>query len=167
MDIILIRHAEAGDRDPVTYPDDSLRPISPAGERKMASVARAMKVMGIRFDHLVTSPLVRAAQTAAILRDAFERSESAEVSEALGLDCTASGIVHLVSRYPADACIALVGHEPALSVVAAAMIGASGDARITLKKGGSIGIGFDGTARLGTGSLQFHFKPGQLKKLKH
>jgi phosphohistidine phosphatase len=167
MDVILIRHAEAGDRDPVTYPDDTLRPVSPAGERKMASVARAMKAMGIRFDHLVTSPLVRAAQTAAILRGVFERNEPAEVSDALGLECTPSGIVQLLSRYPVEDCVALVGHEPAFSVVAAAMIGPSGDARIALKKGGCVGIGFDGTALLGTGTLQFHLKPGQLKKLKH
>ena len=167
MDVLLIRHAEAGDRDPAAYPDDDLRAVTPGGERKMAAAAHAMKAMGIRFDHLVTSPLVRAVQTAAILCDTFGRHEPAQISDALGHDCTPLGIVQLLSRFPAGDCIALVGHEPALSAVAAAMIGPSGDARIALKKGGCIGIGFDGTARLGTGTLLFHLKPGQLKKLRH
>lgn len=166
MDIILIRHAEAGDRDPATCPDDDLRAVTPDGERKMRAAARAMRAMGIRFDHLLTSPLARAAQTAAILSDTFGLNKPAQISDALGHGCTPSGLVHLLSEYPPDDRIALVGHEPALSAVAAAMISPSGDARIALKKGGCIGIGFDGTARLGTGTLQFHLKAGQLKLLK-
>ena len=167
MDVILIRHAEAGDRDPARYPDDDLRAVTPGGERKMSAAARAMKAMGIRFDHLVTSPLARAMQTATILRDAYGLKEPAQIHEMLAHGCTPPGGVQLLSKYPADACIALVGHEPALSAVAAAMISPSGDARIALKKGGCIGIGFGGPARLGTGTLLFHLKPGQLKKLRH
>ena len=167
MDVILIRHAEAGDRNPAIWSDDDLRAVTPGGERKMSAVTRAMKAMGIRFDHLVTSPLTRALQTAAILRDVCGLKEPAQINEALGHGCTPPGVVQLLSKYPPDATIALVGHEPALSAVAAAMIGPSGDARIALKKGGCLGIGFDGTARLGTGTLLFHLKPGQLKKLGH
>jgi phosphohistidine phosphatase len=166
MDVILIRHAEAGDRDPAIWADDSLRAVTPDGERKMTAAARAMKAMGIRFDHLVTSPLTRALQTAAIIRDVYGLKEPARIDEALGHECTPIGVIQLLAKYPSVACIALVGHEPALSTIAAAMIGPSGDAHIALKKGGCIGIGFPGTARLGTGTLRFLLKPGQLRKLK-
>lgn len=165
MDVILIRHADAGDRNPAAYPDDDRRGVTAGGERKMGAAVRAMKAMGIRFDHLLTSPLTRAIQTAAIVRDTYELNEPAQVSDTLGHGCSPTGVVQLLSRFgPADT-IALVGHEPALSDVAAAMISPSGDVRIALRKGGCIGIGFDGTARLGTGTLQFLLKAGQLKQV--
>lgn len=165
MHLILIRHAEAGDRDPATYPDDDLRALTPGGASKMSAVARAMKAMGIRFDYLVTSPLLRARETAAILGDVYGLAEAAQVSDALGPACTPLAVTRLLSKFPPDARVALVGHEPAFSAVAAAMISTSGDTQLELKKGGSIGIRFDSAAQLGKGTLEFHLRAGQLKRV--
>lgn len=166
MDVILIRHAEAGERDPSRWPDDGQRPISPDGRRKHLAVSRAMEKLGIEFDFLVTSPLVRARETAEIVAASYGWDEQPLVDEALGPECSAAGVVKLLAKFPPDKTVALVGHEPSLSAVAAALIGASGDARITLKKSGVIGITFDGPALLGRGSLSYVLKPGHLKRLK-
>ena len=165
MDVILIRHAEAGERDAVRFPDDDLRPVSPDGKRKMEQVARVMKKMGIKFDHLLSSPLVRALQTAEIVKDAFEFTGEIETSAALGHECTPQNVSKLLFKFAADCKVALVGHEPDFSSLAVAMIGAD-KAMIQLKKGGSIGIRFEEGVQLGRGSLLFHLRPSQLRKVR-
>ena len=166
MDVILIRHAEAGERDPSRWPDDSDRPITPEGRRKHLAVAKAMRRMGIEFDFLVTSPLVRARETADVTAESYGYHEPPLVDEALGPDCSAAGVTRLLAKFPPDKAVALVGHEPSFSAVAAALIGRSGDARITLKKSGIIGITFDGAAGVGRGALSYVLKPGHMKRVK-
>jgi len=165
MDIILIRHAEAGDRDAALYPNDDLRPITPEGRKKQTTIARAMKKMGVAFDHLFTSPLDRAVQTAEIVAEVYGAGAPV-TSDALGHGCTTQAVLKLLARVPSDGSVALVGHEPDLSRLAAAFISKSGDAAITLKKSGVIGIGFEGAPEAGTGALLYHLKPGLLRKLK-
>jgi phosphohistidine phosphatase len=165
VDILLIRHAEAGERDPTKFPNDDLRPVTPSGRRKMTRVVRAMHAMGIEFEYLVSSPLVRAMETAEIVAEVFDMNEPPQVDEALGKDCSAESVLKLLGRYPPGASVALVGHEPAFSKVAAALTGVSADAHIELKKGGTAGIGFEGAAALGKGRLMYLLKPGQLKRL--
>ena len=165
MDVILVRHAEAGTRDPNTWPNDEERPLTAEGRKKETAAARAMKKMEIGFDFLVTSPLVRARQTAEILAAVYGWQEEPLVSDALGPSCTAAALVKVLAKFPPDARVCLVGHEPSLSGAAAALTGRSGDVRIELKKGGVIGIGFEGAAALGEGTLRFLLKPGHLKKV--
>jgi phosphohistidine phosphatase len=164
MDLILIRHAEAGERDPNSWPDDGQRPVTAEGRRKQVAAAQAMQRMGIEFDFLVTSPLVRARQTAEIVAEVYGWKEPPLADEILGTGCTAAAVVKLLAKFPPNAAVALVGHEPAFSQVAAALVGRSGDARLRLKKGGVIGIAFDGPAESGRGELEYLLKPGQLRR---
>jgi phosphohistidine phosphatase len=165
MEVILVRHAEAGSRDPNTWPNDEERPLTAEGRKKQTTVARVMKKMEIAFDFLVTSPLVRARQTAEILAAAYGWQEEAQLADALGPTCTAAGLIKLLAKFPPDARVCLVGHEPSLSGAAAALAGRSGDVRIELKKSGVIGIAFEGAPELGEGTLRFLLKPGHMKKL--
>jgi phosphohistidine phosphatase len=166
VDVILIRHAEAGDRDAAQYPNDDLRPITAEGRRKQSAFARVMKQMGIRFSFLVTSPLERAVQTAEVVDEVFGHKDAPTLSDALGNACTPPSVLKVLAKFPPDATVAMVGHEPALSRVAAAFIAPGGEAHIELKKSGVIGIGFPGLPELGRGTLLYHLKPGHLKKLK-
>lgn len=164
MQVIIIRHADAGDQDPKRYPDDDLRPLSLEGRHKQAAATRALQARGIGFDHLVTSPLLRAVQTARIVADGYGLEADPVVSDVLGHDCSPSTVVKLLERFPASSRVALVGHEPCLSVVAARMV--ASDEPLELKKSGVIGIGFDGPAKLRAGTLLYHLKPSKLKGLK-
>ncbi len=71
MRLYLMRHAEAGEADARRWPDDRQRPLSERGHREHALVAVALARMGVRFDRLLTSPLVRARQTAEITAAAY------------------------------------------------------------------------------------------------
>jgi phosphohistidine phosphatase SixA len=44
--LVLIRLADAGDADPARYPDDSLRPLTPAGEREHRAIAQGLAKLG-------------------------------------------------------------------------------------------------------------------------
>ena len=164
MDVLLIRHGKAAERDPNRWPDDDKRPLTADGAAEMRDVCAGMLKLGVEFEYLVTSPLVRARQTADILAEAFEWKEPPQVAEVLGDNCTAPRVLQLLAKSPPDARVALVGHEPAFSRVAAELIGRSGDAALELKKGGVVTISFEGPAALGLGSLGSLLKPSQLRK---
>lgn len=165
MEVILIRHAKAGSADPNTWPDDRQRPLTAEGVSEQRQAARAMKKMGITFEFLATSPLVRAVQTSEVVAEVYRWKEPPQVAEELGPTCTPAGVVKLLAKFPPDATVALVGHEPSFSRVAAALIGKSGDAAIELKKSGVIGIAFEGHPAPGAGTLLYHLKPGHLRKI--
>lgn len=164
MDLILIRHAEAGDRDPATWPDDDLRPITEEGVAKQRQTAKAMKKLGIAFDFLVTSPRLRAQKTAEVLAEAYKWKEAPLEAEQLGEGYSPAALFKFLAKFPPGSTVALVGHEPDLSAFAAHGIG-DGSAAITLKKSGVIGIGFDGPAEEGRGRLTFLLKPGHLRRI--
>ena len=81
MDVILIRHAKAGNRDPNSWPDDDDRPLTAEGQAEHRAVMRAAKKMGVKFDFLVTSPLKRARESADIVSNVYRWPEEPQVAE--------------------------------------------------------------------------------------
>ncbi len=165
MEVILIRHAKAETRDPNSWPDDDQRPLTAEGRAEQRAAARAMKKMGIKFDFLVTSPLLRARETADILAKGYRWAEAAQVAEELGHEYSVGAVVKLLAKYPPDAAVALVGHEPDFSNLTSALVSKDSDVNITFKKSGVVGIEFDGQAEVGKGTLLYHLKPSHLRKL--
>lgn len=165
MEVILIRHAKAGDRDPNTWPNDDNRPLTSDGVDEQHQAATVMKKMGIRFDFLLTSPMLRARQSAEAVAEAYRWPEEPQLTEALGHGYSVAAVVRLLAKFPPDSRVALVGHEPDLSRLAAALISSGGSTRIGLKKSGVVGIEFEGAAEAGAGTLVYQLKPGHLRKL--
>ena len=69
MLLLLVRHAHAGDRDPSQWPDDTQRPLTDKGRKAHAKVARALRNLELAPELVLTSPWLRAMQTAEIMRD--------------------------------------------------------------------------------------------------
>src|SRR5260370_27632219 len=85
MKLLIIRHAIAEDREDFarTGKDDSLRPITDEGKKKMKQGARGLRTLVPEIDLLATSPLTRAAQTAAVLDSVYgglRRVENTELA---------------------------------------------------------------------------------------
>jgi phosphohistidine phosphatase len=165
MEIVLIRHAKAENRDPNSWPDDDLRPLTAEGRAEQRATTRSMKKMGIKFGFLVTSPLLRARETAEIVAKGYRWPESPQIAEELGHGYAVGAIVKLLGKFPPDATVALVGHEPDLSGLASALVSKDGRLNIAVKKSGVVGIEFDGPAEAGKGTLIYHLKPSHLRKL--
>ncbi len=165
MEIILIRHAKAEARDPNSWPDDDQRPLTAEGRAEQRAASRAMKKMGVKFDFLLTSPLLRARETADLVAKGYRWTEAPQVVEELGHGYAVGAIVKLLAKFPPTAAVAMVGHEPDLSDLAGALTTKDGRLSIAVKKSGVVGIEFDGPAEAGKGTLLYHLKPGHLRKL--
>ncbi len=165
MDVILIRHGKAGNRDPNSWPDDDDRPLTAEGQAEHRAVTRAAKKMGIKFDFLVTSPLKRARETADIVANVYRWPEEPQVAAELGHGYSVSAVVKLLAKFPPTSRVALVGHEPDFSELATALIGGKTGLGLQIKKSGIAGIRFEGPAEAGAGLLLYLLKPSHLRKI--
>ncbi|HEX7787173.1 MAG TPA: histidine phosphatase family protein [Methylomirabilota bacterium] len=160
MQVLLIRHAPAVPRDPDGMRDHD-RPLTRRGRRRFRLAARGLARIIDRPDALLTSPLARARETAGLTARAFGRL-TPRIEPALG-DEDVGGLVTALKRFPADATVALVGHEPTLSGLLAHLLGMHpGEGRFAFKKGGAALVDLpDGPAM--PGRLIWFVKPRILR----
>ena len=156
--IFLVRHGIAGDPDEWKGPDDS-RPLNAKGRRKFRDTARAFAKLGERVDLLCTSPLVRAVQTAEILADALGLDE-VSVLEDLRPEVPVQKLLDKVATLDVKR-VALVGHDPQLSGIAAAL-GKVEPARIDFPKGAIIRFDADDPAGR-RAEARWWLEPGEKK----
>jgi phosphohistidine phosphatase len=123
--LYLIRHGIAA--NPNDYGDDRDRPLTAKGQAKTKAVAARLKELGLQFDEIFTSPLLRAQQTAEIL---LQANLSGQMT-----------IAETATQLPAvPQTLALVGHEPDLSQWAELLVWGEVQGVLVLKKAGIIGI---------------------------
>lgn len=139
----LIRHGIAEERG--TYEDDTQRPLSDEGRKKTKQVAKRLYDLGLRFDLLQTSPLVRAQQTSDIFADVFGDcpvQRSPELAPEGDFETWLNGIAEWISQHPqpAKASLGIIGHEPNLTAWAEMLIWGESKGVLVLKKAGIIGI---------------------------
>lgn len=126
MILYLVRHGIAMDRTDPKSPSEPERPLTAEGVKKTRSVALGLRAMGAKPDILITSPYVRAAQTAEIFAEALEFSpEKIRASEALKPDANPADVVKEVSRLRAKEVICF-GHAPHLDQMISLLVGARG-----------------------------------------
>lgn len=138
FDLYLIRHGLAGEHG--SYPNDDERPLTDEGKKKTKQVAKRLVSLGLQFDWMLTSPLVRARQTADILLEAG-LSNHLEESPCLADGNLEEWLTWLKSWQPGnDRTLALVGHEPSLSQWAETLAFSQSRGAFELKKAGIIGL---------------------------
>jgi phosphohistidine phosphatase len=135
MDLFLLRHAIAEQRDPTKYPDDALRPLTEKGIKRMRRVAEGLLAAGLTFDVIYTSPYTRARQTADIVADVFGLRKALRETDTLAVDGDAEELIAELNKLDA-ASILLVGHEPYLSELISHLLVGDGSLDVTMKKGG-------------------------------
>lgn len=118
MRLTLIRHAEAGD----DAPRDESRSLTVRGRVDARRVGRALARRGVRFTLMISSPLVRAVQTAEIVGAALGFRGRVLASELLVPEAQPAQMVSLLASLSEEKSVALVAHEPILSALAAALI---------------------------------------------
>jgi phosphohistidine phosphatase len=155
VDLYILRHAWAADRDDRQWPDDDLRPLTDEGKRRFAKVAETLVDRGLSPQIVATSPLVRCRQTAEIVAAALpDRPKIVNLDELR----PASDLEGLLRWTAAEAVrherIAWVGHAPDVGRLAAALIGQD-EGRIRFAKGAVAAIRFDDPPTPGNGELQW------------
>ena len=135
MKLYLIRHSNAVELGEADYADDSQRPLTEKGCEKMESIAAALNRTGVQPDLIVSSPYVRARQTAEILAQGLQYNREIELNEALIPMGEAEALIGEINEKYAVQELVLVGHEPSLSVLIGTLTSGNPDMAITLKKG--------------------------------
>jgi phosphohistidine phosphatase len=137
MNLYLLRHGIAVERGTPGYDDDSTRPLTSQGKRRLRQVARAMQRTNLRFDLILASPFLRTKQTAEIVADFLKRKKRLKFSDALTPAGSVNRLVQqLKEGQPAPEEILLVGHEPYLSRLVSLLVAGNSGLQLDFKKGG-------------------------------
>jgi phosphohistidine phosphatase SixA len=155
--LYLLRHAHAGDPEGWTG-DDDLRPLSEKGRRQARRLAEALAGWAEAPDLLITSPRLRARETAEPIGEAL----GVEVVEdpRLASPFDADGAAGIVAAHRAER-PCLVGHDPDLSSVLGELLGTSD---VPMRKGALARVDFDGGVRAGRGTIRLLLPPELLTR---
>jgi phosphohistidine phosphatase len=158
VELVVVRHAIAYERDAFRWPDDRDRPLTPVGETKFRRAARGLARIAGPVDRVLSSPLVRAWRTAEILTE--EAGWPAPmVFEALEPDRRAADVLAALMPHRLRDSVALVGHEPLLGeLVSFLLTGSDAGGAFPLKKGAAASVAIDGDIPDGS-SLQWLLTP--------
>jgi phosphohistidine phosphatase len=122
VELYLIRHAIAAERGE-RWPDDTKRPLTAIGARRMRRAAKGLARMGVKLDMVLSSPLVRAHQTAEIIVAAYETAPQIATTSALAPGGRYAELLADLKKHSRRSRIALVGHEPDLGALAGRLAG--------------------------------------------
>lgn len=166
MELLILRHAIAFPRDPKRWPDDSERPLTLEGVKRARRAAAGLKRMTQQPTLVLTSPLARARDTAAIFAQAAQWPKAVECA-ALSPGGSPEAVLETLMRRGAKAdCVAVVGHQPHLGRLLALCL--RGDARaeaFELKKSAVACVRFGGPPRARQGALAALFPPRALRRI--
>jgi phosphohistidine phosphatase len=136
MKLYLIRHSNAVELGEDEYDDDSQRPLTEKGCEKMTRIASALQAIGVEPDLIVSSPYVRARQTAEILAQGLKYKQEIELNEALISVGAVDALIGEINEKYSVQELVLVGHEPNLSALLGTLTSGNPEMAVTLKKGG-------------------------------
>jgi phosphohistidine phosphatase len=162
-EIYLVRHGVAENRGDA-WPDDAKRPLTDEGMARMRKSARGLARLGIAFDVVLSSPLVRAKQTAEIVAAGVSPRPSIVVVDSLSPGGGFSAIAADLAKHAKKTRIALVGHEPGIGELAARLIGSRH--AIEFKKGAVCRIDLDALPPHGPGNLRWLLTPRMMRAIR-
>jgi phosphohistidine phosphatase len=121
MDLFLVRHAKATERGGIP---DPYRPLTSKGRADALALGKAMRHAGVEVETIITSPLVRAVETAELVAVGLHYEEGLEVAAELSPSHDARAVIEdVLVAHAAMKSVALVGHEPLLGMLLRVLVG--------------------------------------------
>ncbi|KAF0221160.1 MAG: phosphohistidine [Geobacteraceae bacterium] len=142
MKLYIVRHAEAIERGGKT--PDAWRYLTPQGRSLFRKTAKRLRKMGVCPEYIITSPLLRAVQTADILAEALTFEGPLVVAEELAAGFDRGKMPTLLAAFPQARGVVLVGHEPDLSALVHSLLGLPH--AFKFRKGGVVALKYDPAA---------------------
>lgn len=161
MKLYVLRHAIAEDRSPGH--SDSERRLTAPGKVKAGRVLAHARGIGVRPGTVLTSPYVRAFQTAEIAREQLRLSAPAVVTEALVPYVNVFDLWEGIRDHFASGDVMVVGHNPQLSSLVAWLLGSREDA-LWLKKSGLVALDVGSAGPQPRAMLSWLLTPGSVGK---
>jgi phosphohistidine phosphatase len=161
MLLVLVRHAIAAPLG-VGMASDRERPLTPKGEERFRHVAKSLAQLLPRPRAILTSPLLRARQTADLVAQAWGGPRP-RVLPALA-DGDGSGVRRALADYDNADTVALVGHEPWISEITAHLLGGKPARAFRYRKGGVAAIEVKGMG-FACGTLLWFVPPRVFRRI--
>jgi phosphohistidine phosphatase len=163
MNLYFLRHGIAVEFGENGITRDEDRPLTSKGERKLWRIAEAMEAMELKFDAILSSPILRARQTADIISEAFNGRKKVQHTQALVPHSKARELVDLVHTLtPRPDNILLVGHEPFLSELICLLVFGQHTGAVRMKKGGLCLLTADSLRAGKCATLEWLLTPAQM-----
>jgi phosphohistidine phosphatase len=157
VELFLLRHAHAGDPAKATGPD-AARPLSARGRDQAERLADHLAALGLAVDALISSPKVRAVETAAPIADRL--GLAVRVDERLAGGGLGPASIEAILAHAGDPGVAiLVGHDPDMSDQLGELTGL---ARPQMRKGAVARISIGRPVSPGSGILRWLVPPDSL-----
>jgi len=163
MNLYLLRHAIAAPLGTSGGFADSKRQLTTEGRTKTRRAAKGMKALGLDFDVILSSPYLRAKQTAEIVSDIFDAQTQLRYSDHLKPSGKPDALLRQILQLakPPDN-VLLVGHEPHLSSLISLLISGQTDCALAMKKGGLCKLSTDALRPGRCATLEWLLTPRQL-----
>jgi phosphohistidine phosphatase len=167
MEIFLLRHGQAVQRGTPGFEDDAARPLTPKGRKQLKRVTRAMVAMGLEFDLLLTSPLLRARETAEVVATVLKVGKRLQTCEALSADREPAALIRALQRLkPVPESLLLVGHEPFLSRLISQLVTGGPDLEMDFPKAGLCKLKLEKWHAGKCARLAWLLTPQQMKRMR-
>jgi phosphohistidine phosphatase len=157
IELHILRHAHAGDPEAWTGRDET-RPLSDKGEKQADRLGRFLAGVGFKPDAIITSPKLRASQTAEIV--AKHLGKAISFDDRLGGSLDVAVLEALLREAGDPQRPVVVGHDPDFSELVAELSGAES---VPMSKGALARIDIERPLRSGAGTLHWLIPPDLLK----
>lgn len=164
MNIYLLRHGDALPVGAGGITNDDQRSLSDGGREEIRQVAAGLRKLKVVPDTLLSSPLLRAQQTADIVAQAFDRLAVTSCEE-LGHGFSCPALLARLRELPSKASVVLVGHQPDLGMFASFLLVGDDSVEVALKKGGLCWIEFEKAPAAGQGTIRWLLTQKQLSMM--
>ena len=154
IDLFIIRHAWAEDRDEAKYPDNALRPLTEEGRQRFTRMVELLVPRGLKPQLIATSPMTRCRQTADVLAEALgHKAKVVDCEELLPGGDPKRLLAWTEEHAGGRKEVAWVGHAPDVGHLAALLLGEDG--WMDFKKGAIAAIRWTDAPELVRGELQW------------
>ena len=134
MRLYIVRHAIAAPHGTPGIPDDD-RPLTEEGIKKMRQAAAGLRSLDYIPELILSSPLIRARQTAEILLEAFGKGIELKILPALAPSGIRRELYQAIASYEKRLkSLMLVGHQPSLGEIAGEIIGGTPDCSLNSRR---------------------------------
>lgn len=162
-ELYFVRHGLAEERGDA-WPDDNKRPLTDEGMSRLRKAVKGLSRIGVSVEVVLTSPLVRARQTAEIVAGGLDPRPSIINVDSLAPAGSYAAVLADLEKHARKCRLALVGHEPMMGELAARLVGSRHP--IEFKKGGVCRIDVEDLPPAGPGDLRWMLTPKILRALK-
>jgi phosphohistidine phosphatase len=164
MNLYLLRHGLAVERGTPGFENDAKRPLTPKGRRQLRTAAAAMKKMNLDLDLILSSPLLRAKQTAEVVAAELKLKKRLVFADGLQPGGSVKELFRqLNDLMPAPENILLIGHEPDLSRLISLLTTGRENLAMDFKKGGLAKLEAEELRPVQCATLAWLLMPKQMK----